>query len=146
MLVDFLHSTQKYQKAILGLIVVSMILVMSQISQHGFMIQLKETPTQQQLSISSNDSNTEHCLQSSQNIDITENISTQCQTYLSVSDSSSANTTLSIVLPDLNSALSILSHVETTISSFSRFQLNIYNYIIHTFLPSITIKLHSFLI
>jgi len=146
MLVDFLHSTQKYQKAILGLIVISMILVMSQISQHGFMLQQKATPTQQQLSISTNVPNTEHCVQSSQDTSLAEKINVQCQTYLSVSDSSSENTTLSIVFPDFNSGLFVLSNVEVTISSFSRFQLNTYNYIIHSLFPSIAIKLHSFLI
>ena len=146
MLMNFLYATKKYQKAVLGLVIVSMVLVMSQISLHALMLQQKTSANYQPLTISADVSIEQHCAQTAQNIKHQENQTIQCQSFLSILDSLSSNTSLSIDLPQLGAILFFIPLIESTINTQSFHQLNILNSVIKTLFPSITIKLHSFLI
>ena len=142
MLINFLHSTKKYHKGILGLIIVSTILIMSQISLHAFMYQQNTTASQQQLSISIDMPVEQHCASAS----LQENQTVQCQSILSIADNFSINTTISVDLPQFSSLLFIVSFIETALNKQSFRQINIFNFIIKTLFPPISIQLHSYLI
>jgi hypothetical protein len=151
MLVQFSHKTQKYQTAILGMIIISMVLIMSQISLHALMLQEKKLATYPPLSIATDISMEKHCAQPSQTpasqiSALQKNQPIQCQSFLSITDSLSVNTVLSIDLAQLSSVLFYISFTEPALNKLSFHQLNIFNSIIKTFFPSISIKLHSFLI
>ncbi len=137
MLIYFSQTTHRYQKAILGLIIISMVLVMSQISLHALMLQeltLQKQSTQtQQLS-----ANTTHCEQLSQ--------ATPCQSIISISDSLSVNSILAATTTDFISFPFLLSFGEPKLNQLGSYQLSTFNFIIKIFSPSINIKLHSFLI
>jgi hypothetical protein len=137
MLINFLHFTKKYHKGILGMIIVSTILIMSQISLHAFMYQQNTTASQQQLSISVDISEDQHCATTQ---------SVQCQSFLSLADNFSINAALSVDLPQFSSLLFIVSFIETALNKQSFRQINIFNFIIKTLFPPISIQLHSYLI
>ncbi len=135
MLINFSHSTQQYHKGILALIMVSMILIMFQVSQHGLMLQEK-------LSIQN------HCPQQTQNLQqLSEQLpEQQCQTFLSTSDTLNTHSNLSANLADASLSLFSTAFPETLLKQSSNQKLAVYMLAIKTYPPSIIIKFHSLLI
>ena len=156
MLITFSHCTKKYHTSILGLIVVSMILIMSQINIHSLMLQqkmqhqststleLKQTDLQQAKAVG------QHCAQSTSDITSQSigSLSTgpQCQSFISIADSLGTSSNLSITFPDFSAITFFIPLSESISSQNNDYQRSVYHLLIKTLFPTILIKLHSFLI
>ncbi|MFK5986785.1 MAG: hypothetical protein QM479_15370 [Pseudomonadota bacterium] len=126
---------------------------MSQISLHALMYQQKlatSHPIQQQsqllLSINNDAAIDQHCGQIAQNNTLNNNASIQCQSIISISDSLSVNSILFDKSPDFVTIPFLLSYRQSSLNKIRSKQLTIFNFVIKTFFPPLTLKLHSFLI